>query len=64
MLAFILSIGFQCAHLALNRLMCALGHHSVVTVLTRCGLVLPPYSLSDEKHGHCLTDKVYLPTIA
>src|SRR2546429_618820 len=49
--------------MALYRLVCALGHHSVVTVLTRCGLPLPTYFLADEKHSHCLTDKVYLPTI-
>src|SRR5919108_1228432 len=48
---------------ALYRLICALGHHSLVTVLTRCGLALPPYFLADEKHSHCLTAKVYLPTI-
>jgi hypothetical protein len=41
----------------------ALGHQSVVTVLTRCGLPLPVSFLADEKHSHCLTDKVYLPTI-
>src|SRR5262249_13609886 len=29
----------------------------------RCELPLPPYFLADEKHSHCLTDKVYLPTI-
>jgi hypothetical protein len=49
--------------MALYRLICALGHHSLVTVLTRCGLPLPVYFLADEKHSHCLTDKVYLPTI-
>jgi hypothetical protein len=49
--------------MALYRLVCALGHHRVVTVLTRCGLTLPPYFLADAKHGRCLTDKVYLPTI-
>jgi hypothetical protein len=49
--------------MALYRLVCALGHHSVVTVLTRCGLPLPVYFLADEKHSHCLTNKVYLPTI-
>src|SRR5262250_498576 len=49
--------------MALYRLVCALGHHSLVTVLTRCGLTLPPYFLADEKHSRCLTDKVYLPTI-
>ena len=49
--------------MALYRLVCALGQQSVVTVLTRCGLPLPTYFLADEKHSHCLTDKVYLPTI-
>src|SRR6266566_3111848 len=49
--------------MALYRVLCALGQHSLVTVLTRCGLALPPYFLADEKHSHCLTDKVYLPTI-
>jgi hypothetical protein len=49
--------------MALYRLMCALGHHSLVTVLTRCGLPLPTYFLADEKHSCCLTDNVYLPTI-
>ncbi len=49
--------------MALYRLVCALGQQSVVTVLTRCGLPLPTYFLADEKHSHCLTEKVYLPTI-
>src|SRR3989475_6611678 len=49
--------------MALYRLVCAFGHHSLVTVLTRCGLSLPTYFLADEKHSHCLTDKVHLPTI-
>ena len=49
--------------MALYRLVCALGQHSLVTVLTRCGLPLPPYLLADEKHSRCLTAKVYLPTI-
>jgi hypothetical protein len=49
--------------MALYRLICALGHQRVVTVLTRCGLPLPIYVLADEKHSHCLTEKVYLPTI-
>src|ERR1043166_972955 len=51
------------APMALYRLVCAFGHHSLVTVLTRCGLPLPAYFLADEKHSRCLTDKVYLPTI-
>jgi hypothetical protein len=37
--------------LALYRLICALGHHSLVGVLTRCGLPLPAYFLADEKHS-------------
>jgi len=49
--------------MALYRLVCALGQQSLVTVLTRCGLPLPVYILADEKHSHCLTEKVYLPTI-
>src|SRR5215813_9348152 len=49
--------------MALYRLVCAFGYHSLVTVLTRCGLPLPLYFLADEKHSHCLTEKVYLPTI-
>ena len=49
--------------MALYRLVCAFGHQSLVTVLTRCGLPLPTYFLADEKHSRCLTDKVYLPTI-
>src|SRR6266849_479560 len=49
--------------MALSRLVCAFGHQGLVTVLTRCGLPLPTYFLADEKHSHCLTDKVYLPTI-
>ena len=49
--------------MALYRLVCALGHQGLVTVLTRCGLALPVYFLADEKHTHCLTNKAYLPTI-
>jgi hypothetical protein len=49
--------------MALYRLVCALGHQTLVPVLTRCGLPLPTYFLADEKYSHCLTDRVYLPTI-
>jgi hypothetical protein len=49
--------------MALYRLVCAFGHSSLVTALTRCGLPLPVYVLADEKHSRCLTDKVYVPTI-
>src|SRR2546425_1652791 len=43
--------------MALYRLVCAFGHHRLVTVLTRCGLPLPMYCLADEKHSHCLADR-------
>jgi hypothetical protein len=49
--------------MALYRLVCAFGHHSLVMILTRCRLPLPVYFLADEKHSKCLADKVYLPTI-
>ena len=49
--------------MALYRMVCALGQQSLMCVLTRCGLPLPVYFLADEKHSHCLTAKVYLPTI-
>jgi hypothetical protein len=48
---------------ALSRLVCALGHQSLVCVLTRCGLPLPVYVLADEKHSDCLTEQGSLPTI-
>ena len=54
---------YHIAPMALYRLICALGHQSLVPVLTRCGLPLPVYFLADEKHSRCLTAKVYLPTI-
>src|SRR5499433_3551984 len=49
--------------MALYRLVCALGHQSLVGVLTRCGLPLPTSILADEKHSRCLTERVSLPTI-
>jgi hypothetical protein len=54
---------YDISPMALYRLVCALGHQGLVTVLTRCGLALPVYFLADEKHTHCLTNKAYLPTI-
>src|SRR5256884_1929072 len=54
---------YHISPMALYRLVCAFGHHSLVTILTRCGLPLPTYFLADEKHSYCLTGKVYLPTI-
>jgi hypothetical protein len=53
----------QLSPMALYRFVCALGQHSLVTVLTRCGLPLPVYFLADEKHSHCRAEHVYLPTI-
>src|SRR5215468_411975 len=49
--------------MALYRLLCALGQHSLVTVLVKCHLSLPTSILADEKHGRCLTDRVSLPII-
>src|SRR5262249_33468040 len=37
--------------MALYRLICAFGHHSLVTVLTPCGLPLPVFFLAREKHS-------------
>jgi hypothetical protein len=54
---------YHISPMALYRLVCAFGHYSLVTVLSRCGLALPVYFLADEKHSRCLTAKVYLPTI-
>jgi hypothetical protein len=54
---------YHISPMALYRLVCALGHQGLVTVLTRCGRALPVYVLADEKHSRCLTEKVYLPTI-
>ena len=54
---------YDISPMALYRLVCTLGRHSLVAVLTRCKLTLPVYVLADEKHSRCLTEKVYLPTI-
>jgi hypothetical protein len=54
---------YHISPMALYRLVCTLGHQSLVTVLTRCGVPLPVYFLADEKHSRCLAEKVYLPTI-
>src|SRR5499427_1837077 len=49
--------------MALYRLICTLGQHGLVTVLTRCHLPLPTYILADEQHSRCLTERVYLTSI-
>src|SRR5262252_9947853 len=54
---------YHLSPMALSRLVCALGRQRLVTVLTRCELPLPAYILADEKHSHCLTEKVYVPTL-
>ena len=54
---------FHISPMALYRLVCAFGQHSLVTVLLKCHLPLPVYFLADEKHSRCLTGRVYLPTI-
>src|SRR3989441_12897704 len=48
---------YHISPMALYRLICALGHQSLVTVLSRCGLSLPIYFLSDDKYIRCLTNK-------
>src|SRR6266851_5326954 len=48
---------YHLSPMALYRLVCAFGHHSLVMVLTRCGLPLPVYFLADEKHSKCPADK-------
>src|SRR6266851_708754 len=47
---------FNISTMSLYRLICAFGHHRVVTALTRCGLPVPTYLLADEKHSRCLTE--------
>src|SRR5919204_1783548 len=54
---------FHISTMSLYRLICALGQHSLVSVLVNCHLPLPAYILADEKHSKCLTERVYLPTI-
>jgi hypothetical protein len=54
---------YHLSPMALYRLICAFGHQSPVTVLTRCRLPLPTYVLADETHSRCLAAHVYLPTI-
>ncbi len=49
--------------MAIYRLICAIGRTHLVTLLTRCRLSIPEYFHADEKHSHCLSEKVYLPTI-
>src|SRR5499426_1960696 len=49
--------------MALYRVLCAFGQQPMVPVLTRCRVPLPTSILADEKHSHCLTARVYLPTI-
>src|SRR5512145_3326980 len=44
--------------MALYRLICALGQHTLVSVLLKCHLPLPAYLLADEKHSKCLTERV------
>jgi hypothetical protein len=57
------AVFYHLSPMALYRLVCALGQQSLVGMLPRCGLPLPVYFLTDEKHSRCLTEKVYLPTI-
>jgi len=49
--------------MALYRLLCTLGPHTLVGVLLTCHLPLPASILADEKHRKCLSQRVDLPTI-
>ncbi len=49
--------------MARSRLVCALGHPSLVTGRTRCGRPLPRSGLADEKHRRGRTATVSLPTM-
>jgi len=49
--------------LGLSRLVCAIGHPRLVTVLTRCGLPLPVSVLADEKPSRYHPAQVSLPTM-
>jgi len=42
---------YHLSPMTLYRFICAFGHLSLVTVLTRCGLPLPVYCLADDKHS-------------
>src|SRR6266849_5878725 len=48
---------YHISPMALYRLLCAFGHHSLVTVLTRCGLPLPVYVLAFFIHNRAPTEK-------
>src|SRR5262249_53012660 len=51
------------APMALSRVLWAFGHQHMVPGLTRCKVPLPTSILADEKHSHCRTARVSLPTI-
>ena len=45
---------YHISPMALYRLLCALGQHSLVRMRLRCHLPLPAYILVDEKYSECL----------
>jgi hypothetical protein len=51
---------FNLSPMAVYRLLCCFGRTCLVTLLTRCQLPLPDYFIVDEKHTHCLQQRVYL----
>lgn len=57
------SVLFNVSAMSVYRMMCGIGRHCLVTLISRCDIPLPPYLLADEKHAKCLGEKVYLPTI-
>src|SRR5207237_9781776 len=50
--------------MALSRLVCAFGHHSLVTVLPRGGLPLSVYFLAAETPSRCIAEAVVRRTLA
>jgi hypothetical protein len=54
---------FNISPMAVYCLLCSFGRTCLVTLLTRCYLPLPDYFIVDEKHSHCLEERIYLPTI-
>ena len=58
------AVCFNISAMSVYRLVCSIGRTGTVTMLLRCGLSLPEFFTADEKHSHCLAEKVYLPTIS
>jgi hypothetical protein len=57
------AVSYQIAPMALSRLVCALGQHRLVRVLTRWGLSRPTDFRAEAPHSHGLTATVSLLTL-